>query len=60
MENCIKLSLSEIEALYEFARDEGEHIFMLCQDNSSGVGCTTIATNTDNDHEADITDYDVW
>ena len=60
MENCIKLSLSEIEALYEFASDEGEHIYRLTQDSDSGIGCTTIVVNPDNDHEADITDYDIW
>jgi hypothetical protein len=60
MENCIRLSLNEIEALYDFAKEEGEHIYELGQDNGSGIGCTTIVVNPDNDHEADITDYDVW
>lgn len=60
MKNSIKLSLSEIISLYEFTQDEGEHIYEIIQDCDSGIGCNTIVVNMDNNHETEITDYDVW
>lgn len=60
MENHIRLSLNEINALYEFVQEEGNHIYEIIQDCDSGIGCNTIVINVDNDHETEITDYDVW
>lgn len=55
MNETIKLALSEIEALYEFAKDEGEGFYQITQENS-----TTIVVCEESQHEKDITDYDIW
>lgn len=56
----IKLSSSEIEALYNFMLEEGDSIYELTQECNCGLGCSTVVVNISNSHETDITDYDVW
>lgn len=56
----IKLSSSEIEALYNFMIEEGDSIYEVTQQCNDGIGCSTIVENINNNHETEITDYYVW
>ena len=57
----MKLSKLEITRMYGFIQMyPNEDVFVIKQDNSSGIGTSTDIYTNDLIHSENITDYDKW
>lgn len=64
IEHAQRLSLKEIERMYDFAKKQNEKYdsvtFLLIMNDSNGIGTTLIIQNDVEPFDENITDYEAW